>query len=63
MALWYFFSKYIGIINYAPYRNKIGKREAVRSLLDDKVTCNIPATLLKLHPDVTVLCDRAALGE
>ena len=40
-----------------------GKREAVRSLLDDKVTCNIPATLLKLHPDVTVLCDRAALGE
>lgn len=40
-----------------------GKRDAVRALLDDKVTTEIPATLLKLHPDVTVLCDRAALGE
>ena len=40
-----------------------GKREAIRALLDEKITPMIPATLLKLHPDVTVLCDRAALGE
>jgi 6-phosphogluconolactonase/glucosamine-6-phosphate isomerase/deaminase len=27
---------------------------------DDKVTTAIPATLLKLHPDVTVICDKEA---
>ena len=34
-----------------------GKHEALKSLLDDKITPNVPATFLKLHRDVTVICD------
>ena len=36
------------------------KAQAVKSLADDVVTTDIPATLLKLHPDVTVVLDRKA---
>lgn len=36
------------------------KAEAVASLVDAYVTTQVPATLLKLHPDVTVLLDKDA---
>ncbi len=39
------------------------KREAVSALLDDKITTSNPATMLKVHPDITLICDRAAYGK
>ena len=36
------------------------KHEAVAALQGGRVTPHIPATLLKLHPDVTVICDKEA---
>lgn len=36
------------------------KAQAVASLVDAYVTTQVPATLLKLHPDVTVLLDKDA---
>lgn len=36
------------------------KAKAVAALVDEFVTTEIPATLLKLHPDVTVLVDKEA---
>ena len=39
------------------------KNTVVRALLDDKITTNVPATLLKLHPDVVLICDKEAYGE
>jgi len=36
------------------------KAWAVKSLTDDVITTMIPATLLKLHPDVTVVLDKEA---
>ena len=38
------------------------KRPIVQAMIDKQfsVTTQIPATLLKLHPDVTLICDRAA---
>lgn len=36
------------------------KREALADLLDDRITPHNPATLLKLHTDVTVICDNEA---
>ncbi len=36
------------------------KHPAVRQLLDHTITTHMPATLLKVHPDVTLICDRAA---
>lgn len=39
------------------------KREAVENLLNDKLTTNSPATMLKLHPDLIVICDKAAYGK
>lgn len=36
------------------------KHAAVQAMLDDKITTKIPATLLKCHPDMVLLCDRAA---
>ncbi len=39
------------------------KAEAVRFLLDgSKITCECPASFLLLHPDVTLICDKAAAG-
>jgi glucosamine-6-phosphate deaminase len=39
------------------------KRAALHQLLDDSITTSCPATLLKLHPNVTVICDEAAYGD
>ena len=37
-----------------------GKHEVVKKLLDDKITTSNPATLLKLHNDVVIICDKEA---
>ena len=37
-----------------------GKHAAIKALLDDKVTTACPATLLKLHPNLLILCDEEA---
>ncbi len=39
------------------------KHAAIEALKDGKVTPDVPATFLKLHPDVEVICDTAAFGE
>ena len=39
------------------------KAAAVRALLDDRITTQNPASLLKIHADVVLICDRAAYGE
>ena len=46
-----------GIVLIACGKNK---HAAVELLKGDKITPHCPATLLKLHPDVTVLCDKEA---
>lgn len=38
------------------------KQEAVRELFTDRVTSRIPASILKLHADLVLICDRAAYG-
>lgn len=43
--------------------NGKNKQEAFKQLFSDKITTACPATVLKLHPNVTVLCDREAFGE
>ncbi len=37
-----------------------GKAEAVKAMLNGKITTNCPASLLRLHPDVTLICDKDA---
>lgn len=37
------------------------KHAAYRALLDDRITTEWPVTLLKMHPDVLVICDREAM--
>ena len=37
-----------------------GKAEAVKRMLCGKITTNCPASLLRLHPDVTLICDNDA---
>jgi galactosamine-6-phosphate isomerase len=39
-----------------------GKRVILKKLLQPQVTTQLPASLLWLHPDATVLCDRLAAG-
>ena len=39
-----------------------GKVEIAKKLFEDKIHTDIPACLLLLHPDVTVLMDKAAAG-
>lgn len=39
------------------------KAEAVKQLLTGKVTPEVPATILRFHPDVTVIADEDALSE
>ena len=39
------------------------KRPALRGLMNPVVTTQIPASLLWLHPDATMLCDREAVGD
>ncbi len=36
------------------------KHEALLRMLDEKIAPDCPATLLKAHPDVTILCDKEA---
>ncbi len=40
--------------------NGKAKHDAVKALLDDKITTQVPATLLKLHADVVLICDEEA---
>ena len=40
--------------------NGRAKHNAIMALRDDRVTENIPATVLKLHPDVIIVCDKEA---
>ena len=40
--------------------NGANKKDAVKALLDDKITPSVPATLLKIHPDVILICDKEA---
>ena len=40
--------------------NGANKKDAVKALLDDKITTSVPATLLKIHPDVILICDKEA---
>ncbi len=40
--------------------NGKAKHEALDMLRDDRITTQSPATFLKVHPDVTVICDREA---
>jgi len=37
-----------------------GKAEAVKAMIYGKITTNCPASLLRLHPDVTLICDKNA---
>lgn len=37
-----------------------GKAEAVKRMLCGKIITNCPASLLRLHPDVTLICDKDA---
>lgn len=37
-----------------------GKHDALSSILSGKITTTLPASLLNLHPDVTVICDKEA---
>ncbi|MCL2045654.1 MAG: glucosamine-6-phosphate deaminase [Oscillospiraceae bacterium] len=39
------------------------KRPIVQRLLDDKIHTDVPASLLSLHPDFTIIIDREALGD
>ncbi|MBR5270676.1 MAG: glucosamine-6-phosphate deaminase [Clostridia bacterium] len=43
--------------------NGASKKEAIKDLLSDEIKTSNPATLLKLHHDVTILCDKEAYGE
>jgi len=36
------------------------KHKAVSALLNNDINTEVPATMLKLHPDVTLICDREA---
>ena len=38
------------------------KQEPLRRTLNGQITTQFPASLLQLHPDVTLLCDKAALS-
>lgn len=39
------------------------KAKALKELIEGEVTPKIPATILRFHPDVTVIADEAALSE
>lgn len=43
--------------------NGRSKLEAIKKLLSDDITTNTPATMLKLHPDVTIICDYDAYAD
>ena len=37
-----------------------GKAAAIKAMVDGKITTKCPASLLRLHPDVTLICDKDA---
>lgn len=39
------------------------KRNAVSELLDNEIQTSVPATMLKVHPDVVLICDKEAYGK
>lgn len=43
--------------------NGPAKREIVEKLISGGITTNIPASILKVHPDVTLICDKEACPE
>ena len=43
--------------------NGKSKRDAVKQLVSGRITTSCPVTLLNLHKDVTLICDKEALGE
>ena len=43
--------------------NGENKKEAVKELLNNDIKPSSPASILKVHPDVTLLCERAAIGD
>lgn len=43
--------------------NGKSKHSAISELLSDKITTNNPSTILKVHPDVTLICDRDAYSD
>ena len=43
--------------------NGENKRDAVRALLNNEITTDVPASILKVHPDVTLICEKAAIGD
>lgn len=43
--------------------NGASKAQAVKELRNDEIKTSNPSTLLKLHPDVTIICDKEAFGE
>lgn len=42
--------------------NGVGKAKALRAAIEGPVTPKVPASILQLHPDVTVICDADAMG-
>jgi len=42
--------------------NGASKAEAIKDLLSDEIKTSNPSTLLKLHNDVTIICDKEAYG-
>jgi len=43
--------------------NGASKREVISKLINGGITTHIPASLLKVHPDVTLICDKEAYPE
>ena len=43
--------------------NGANKADAVKELLNDEIKTSNPATLLKVHPDVTLICDKEAFSK
>ena len=39
------------------------KREVFKELMNDRISTSCPATLIKLHPNVKVICDREAWSD
>ena len=42
--------------------NGKSKAAVIKEMLNDNVTTSVPATLLKCHPDVVIICDKEAAG-
>lgn len=40
--------------------NGKAKHDAISQLMNDKITTSLPASLLKVHPDVILICDKEA---